>query len=82
MSAAVQKPLLSYVPTWLPVLLIIFSIIAFGVRADAQIRDLRVKTDRYDGLMMAGTDRMARVEEQLKMQTRMLERIEHRLDEK
>lgn len=81
MAIASQKNFLSYVPTWLPVLMIMFSIVAFGVRADAQIRDLRDKTDRYDGLMIAGTDRMARVEEQLKMQTKMLERIDRRLDE-
>ena len=74
------KSLMDYIPTWLPVLIAIFSLVAFGVRADAQIRELRDRSDVYDELMLERTDRMARVEEQLKMQSKTLERIEEKLN--
>ena len=74
------KSLMDYIPTWLPVLVAIFSLVAFGVRADAQIRELQERSEVYDAMMIDRTDRMARVEEQLKMQSKTLERIEEKLN--
>ena len=75
------KSLMDYIPTWLPVLVAIFSLVAFGVRADAQIRQLQERSDVYDQLMLERTDRMARVEEQLKIQSKTLDRIEEKLSQ-
>ena len=72
---------MDYIPTWLPVLVAIFSLVAFGVRADAQIRELQERSEIYDQMMIDRTDRMARVEEQLKMQSKTLDRIEEKLSQ-
>lgn len=81
MAPLSTKSLADYIPTWLPVLVAIFSLVAFGVRADAQIRELRERGEIYDQMMVDRTDRMARVEEQLKMQSKTLDRIEEKLDQ-
>lgn len=81
MAPLSTKSLADYIPTWLPVLVAIFSLVAFGVRADAQIRELRERGEIYDQMMIDRTDRMARVEEQLKMQSKTLDRIEEKLDQ-
>lgn len=75
------KSFLDYIPNWLPVAVAIFGVVAFGVRADAQISELNDKTVQYDKMMIERTDRMARVEEQLKAQSAQLSRIERLLED-
>lgn len=79
-AAIPQKSLIDYVPTWLPVLVAIFSLVAFGVRADAQIRDLQEKAVNYDKMMIDRTDRMARVETKLDNIEKVLVRLEQKAD--
>lgn len=68
------------VPKWIPAAVLVFSIVAFGVRADARINQHDVEIQRYATVMNQATDRMARMEEQLKAQGKILERIEGKID--
>jgi len=72
---------MDYIPTWLPVLVAIFSLVAFGVRADAQIRDLQERAIGYDEMMLDRTDRLARIETKLDNIDRVLTRLEQRVDQ-
>ena len=78
---AVQKTVLDYVPTWLPVLIAILALVSFGVRADAQIGEIQKKVIQYDIMVLDRTARMARVETQLETITASQERIEKKLDD-
>lgn len=68
-------------PTWLPLGIVLFSLIAFGVRADSQIRDVQQKVISYDKLVIERADRMARVETKLENLQEGQARIEALLTE-
>lgn len=74
--------LINRIPAWLPVMVAMFSVVAFGVRADAQIHDLKEKVKVASDWNEAGTDRLARIETQLGNQERQLDYIIKRLDDK
>ena len=80
MAPTPTKSLMDYIPTWLPVLVAIFSLVAFGVRADAQIRDLQERAVGYDKMMLDRTDRLARIETKLDNIDKVLSRLEQRAD--
>lgn len=70
------------IPTWLPLGVLLFSLIAFGVRADSQIREVQDKVVNYDKLVIERTDRMARIETRLEGIEKAQERILQKLDER
>jgi hypothetical protein len=74
------KTVLDYVPTWLPVLIAILALLAFGVRADANITEIQEKVVIYDKMIIDSTDRMARVETKLGGIEAGQSRIEAKID--
>lgn len=79
MTTPEKKPLYEYIPTWLPVAICLVSAIGFAVRADGDIKEIQIKTQQYDRMMLDRTDRMARIETKLDNQEKTLLRIEERL---
>ena len=62
-------------------MLAVLGVVVLGAKADAQITNLNARTAQLETITPVVSDRLARLEEQTKTNTRMLERIEGKVDE-